>query len=181
MNQITKDFEPMQDYLHLLNNMSPSEKVEYQKQKRKYTEEQIELLRKMSSQNEVYKFMSWIADQKDYVIDQRVQPYAEFVFVRTNLSLITQIALSSNSNPMVNSYIPFNKYPFTLDLIRILAYQSNTGEGARFINSLVSMSHSAKLPIVLYCNDEMVSYYGKWKFQNKGYNYEHKNRMILYP
>ena len=125
-----------------------------------------------TSKENAIRFIKWIIHYRCLIITGKTPCQICFKVVKKDFSLFAQIAFSLNAI----RGIPY--FDFVLEIHYLVAVKEGFGVGAKFIKDFIAFSDSVKLPIVLYCEPSLVSYYNKFGFVAKSINYQGYYLMV---
>lgn len=97
-----------------------------------------------------------VSSIKNYVIYRSGNPVFRLTLTNNRFSCLADIELEANVN------IPeLAQYPYVIGLLYIVVADLDSGNkvGKRFVRQLVCQAHNQSLPVYLYCEPALVSYY----------------------
>ena len=90
---------------------------------------------------------------------------------------MADISLSLNRN----SNIPIYKdTQLLLELYFLTSVKSGLYVGIKFINELISLSNTLNIPLILYCEDNLIPYYQRLGFIKTNIFDDLKNTLMIY-
>ncbi len=128
----------------------------------------------LETKNSMFAFINWLKRQHNFVVIYKYPHELNFRMVKTDFSLLAQVALSFST---------LAEFPqqSVLELHYLVAVKDGLGVGSEFLHNFVSFSNEINMPIILYCEENLVNYYKKRGFTENGRNFQGYYLMVHYP
>lgn len=132
----------------------------------------------LNNDNIVYsKFINWILNNQNFFIKNNPLKDLFFTLLYKDFTLMADISLSLNRN----SNIPIYKdTQLLLELYFLTSVKSGLYVGIKFINELISLSNTLNIPLILYCEDNLIPYYQRLGFIKTNIFDDLKNALMIY-
>lgn len=162
---MNKELILLKSNLTKLNSLNIEEKLFYL---HKYTEQDIKLrnfLYNLPLTNnlpkEVVMFTNYLLSLNDFFILSNLNNEFAFRLIKKDFSLYIEIAISLNTSTIR----PMNNCKYNLEIFFIISHKKHTHVGSNFLNNFLKFQKQINIPVVLYCSNELISFYKKFNFK----------------
>lgn len=125
------------------------------------------------------EFLNSLIESK-FVIISKYENEIAYLLFNKSFELGVLIAIQQNR---ITDVKELNAYPFILSLAYIVSIAKGKKYGQHFIEKFVAFSDESNIPIYLYCEKSLISYYKKLNFQiaKDTPNYEGNYLLVHFP
>ena len=162
---MNKELILLKSNLTKLNSLNIEEKLFYL---HRYTEQDIKLrdfLYNLTLTNnfpkEVVMFTNYLLSLNDFFIVSNLNNQFAFRLIKKDFSLYIEIAISLNTSTIR----PMKNCKYNLEIFFIISHKNHTHVGSDFLKNFLKFQNQVNIPIVIYCSNDLISFYKKFNFK----------------